>query len=158
MYTFFYSYKELDTYFLSQFFPCVFYDEFKNKFCCAEQYMMWSKANVFDDYQIAERILETQNPKTIKELGRKVKNFDEHKWNKVKREIVYKGNYFKFSQNKILKEKLLITEGLLVESSPYDRIWGIGYDQEHALQNVDTWGQNLLGKILTQLRDDLKAT
>lgn len=156
MYTFFYGYKDLDTYFLSQFYPCVFYDKYKNKFCCAEQYMMWSKAMLFKDYQVAERILGTTNPKTIKSLGRSVKDFNEKIWNEHKVKIVSKGNWYKFTQNKYLLERLLKTEGELVEASPFDRIWGIGYDKDNALRNSDNWGENLLGQILTKLRDDIK--
>lgn len=42
-----------------------------------------------------------------------------------------------------------------VEASPFDRVWGIGYDQDHALQNQSNWGENLLGKTLTFYRESL---
>lgn len=63
---------------------------------------------------------------------------------------------FKFSQNEELKNHLFSTfPKTLVEASPMDRIWGIGLskDDRRAL-NKETWkGQNLLGYILTRLRD-----
>lgn len=34
------------------------------------------------------------------------------------------------------------------KASPEDRIWGIGYAEDVALDNIDDWGMNLLGKCL----------
>ena len=48
---------------------------------------------------------------------------------------------------------------ILVEASPYDKIWGIGlYENDAKCIPGCKWpGLNLLGKILTQVREDLKA-
>ena len=43
-----------------------------------------------------------------------------------------------------------------MESSPNDRIWGIRFDTEQALDNVDKWGENRLGKALMRVRDQLR--
>jgi len=40
---------------------------------------------------------------------------------------------------------------ILVEANPKDRIWGIGYSDYDALNNIDDWGQNLLGKMLNEI-------
>lgn len=64
----------------------------------------------------------------------------------------------KFSQNKKLKEQLLRTfPRTLVEASPMDRIWGIGLAKEdHRAWNKQTWrGQNLLGEVLTRVRNNI---
>ena len=53
-------------------------------------------------------------------------------------------------------QQLLATKGLLVEASPYDRVWGIGYSQADARCIPSSeWGRNLLGVILTDIRDDV---
>ena len=48
---------------------------------------------------------------------------------------------------------------VLVEASPYDRIWGIGLKAtDDMAKHPDTWqGQNLLGFILMDVRDELTS-
>jgi len=51
------------------------------KYSSMEQYMMHKKAEFFNDDYIAECIMDTDDPGEIKDLGRKVSNFDTHQWN-----------------------------------------------------------------------------
>jgi ribA/ribD-fused uncharacterized protein len=128
------------------------------EFNCCEQYMMYQKALLFGDHIIASEILKTKYPKDQKKLGRKVKNFSASKWEAVCKQIVYDGNYAKFSQNPALKQILLATKGTtLAEASPLDRIWGIGLSDAdlRTLDRTQWLGTNWLGEILTQLREDL---
>ena len=128
-------------------------------FNCMEKYMMYNKALLFDDKDIANEILNTNQPKAIKELGRKVKNFNDELWDKMKYKIVFTGNYYKFSQNTDLRNFLLSTKNkVLVEASPYDKVWGIKmkYDDEN-IENPFCWkGENLLGFALMEARDEIK--
>ena len=127
------------------------------EFVNCEQYMMYCKAALFGDADIAVKIMKTSDPKIIKSLGRKVKNYDDKLWNENKYKIVVNGNYFKFSQSTHLKSLLLNTgTKILVEAAPYDRIWGIGYSKTEALSNKDNWGENLLGKALMEVRSKLE--
>lgn len=152
----------------SQFHPCRFVVTFTNEsddnkdidftFTSAEQYMMYMKAVTFKDFDIADKILNETVPKKIKALGRKVKNFKNKKWNSVKFDIVKEGNIYKFSQNKDLKKALRDTgDKILVEASPYDRIWGIGMGRSNPdVYDPSKWkGQNLLGKALMDVREYL---
>jgi len=77
----------------------------KIEFNCCEQYMMYKKAMLFGDDEIAARILSTSNPREQKTLGRQVKNYNQVTWDAVKFDIVFTANVLKFSQNKI-SEKL----------------------------------------------------
>jgi ribA/ribD-fused uncharacterized protein len=143
----------------SQWYRCTF-TVGEHTFNCAEQYMMHGKAVLFGDEDVAREILAADHPKTHKALGRKVANFDDARWKAQRCEIVRAGNRAKFSQNAELKAQLLATRGTtLVEASPYDRIWGIGLSAKdpRALDPKQWKGQNLLGKILTELREELLA-
>lgn len=152
-YTFFYRTKSV----FSQWHPCTFKID-GITFNCAEQWMMYAKALLFDDRETAQAILETQNPREQKRLGRKIKNFDQNLWDSKGKEIVYKGNYAKFSQDENMKKQLLSTAGtLLVEASPTDNIWGIGLSETDPRRyDKNQWqGTNFLGEVLTRVREDL---
>jgi ribA/ribD-fused uncharacterized protein len=47
-------------------------------------------------------------------------------------------------------------EKYLVEAAGNDRIWGIGFNSKDAIANINSWGQNLLGKTLIEIRTELK--
>jgi hypothetical protein len=124
-----------------------------------EQYMMAEKAKLFNDLEIRDEIFNTTSPKDIQTLGRKIRNFDQEIWNSHKRDIVLKGNLAKFSQNDLLYDSLISTENrILVEVNPVDKIWGIGLSSsDKEIFNPKTWkGENLLGFILTEVRESLK--
>lgn len=130
------------------------------QFNCAEQYMMYMKAKTFNDTNSMDQILKAKNPGFQKSLGKKVTNFDPVVWDKVKEDIVYDGCLAKYSQNLDLKEELVKTGDLiLVEASPYDKIWGIGMAEDHPdATNESKWqGQNLLGKALMRVRSTLRG-
>ena len=129
------------------------------EYCCMEQFMMAKKAELFQDNKILKQILDCDDPKRIKALGRKVSNFDEEIWNREKYFIVLHGNYMKFSQNSELKKFLLSTgDTILVEASPYDAIWGIKMSRnDKDILNPLKWkGKNLLGFALMEVRDELR--
>lgn len=145
--------------YLSNFFKCdIIYD--RKKFCCSEQIFMFVKANFFNDMDIARKIVESKNmdPNFYKSLGRKVKNYDEDKWNKIRYEVMLDCLRAKFKVPE-LRQRLLNTENKeLVEASPYDKIWGIGLRADNPGSNDKSrWlGQNLLGKALMEIREEIK--
>lgn len=126
---------------------------------CAEQAMMASKALLFNDLETHSLIMKASEPKEQKRLGRLVKNFKENVWNKHCKTIVEEIKYSKFKQNPKLLEKLLKTEGILVEASPFDQIWGIGLteDDPRALDESTWRGKNWLGECLVNVREKLKG-
>lgn len=143
---------------LSQWYKSHFFSV-ANHYCCMEQFMMSQKAKLFGDDEIMQQILSCDDPKKIKALGQKVRNFDETVWGEVKYSIVLNGNYKKFSQNPQLKNFLLQTgDKILVEASPYDGVWGIKMaESDENVQNPLNWrGQNLLGFALMEVRDALR--
>lgn len=126
-------------------------------FVCAEQLMMYCKGIAFDDMQTAEAIMRTDSPREHKALGRKTSGFDITKWRTVMQTVVYLGSISKFSQNPSLRAKLMSTgTTTLVEASPWDRVWGVGYYRTNAVHHLSDWGENLLGITLMKVRQRLK--
>ena len=132
------------------------------QFYLREQFMMYIKAIIFakdvhrnDNLKTAQLILNNLNPKTIKEYGRKVLGYDETIWGACRFKVVVNGNYLEFTQNKEMQKILLDTgDRELVEASPKDRIWGIGFNVGEGPKTSKTkWGQNLLGKSIMEARD-----
>lgn len=128
-------------------------------YCCMEQFMMANKAELFEDTEIRRQILQCRDPKRMKALGRKVKNFEEAVWDEAKYPIVLNGNYLKFTQNPGLRKFLISTgESVIVEASPFDAVWGIhmGQEEEDILNPLKWRGENLLGFALMEVRDEIR--
>lgn len=124
-------------------------------FTSGEQFMMYKKAMLFNDIETADKIMNEEYPRKQKALGRQVKNFNAKIWSDVCYNIIKDGLREKFNQNPEMKKYLIsCKDTIIVEASPEDRIWGIGYGEREALENIDDWGQNLLGKICTELANE----
>jgi len=129
------------------------------KFTSMEQYMMYKKAILFEDAEIASQILKTDDVVLIKELGRKVSNYNDTVWNGMRQVEIYKGLLEKFRQNDDLKKSLLDTgDNMLAECAVKDCVWGIGLSMTDNNRNdINAWrGQNLLGFSLMLVRDELR--
>lgn len=126
---------------------------------CAEQFMMAGKARLFKDEDSLWKIMHSVRPKDQKNFGRLVKGFDEDLWNIYAQCIVYKGNLEKFGQNHKIKDMLLSTgDKILVEASPYDKIWGVGIGMKDPdIYDPSKWkGKNWLGEVLMLVRKTLR--
>ena len=108
---------------------------------------------------VRERIIAAAHPSQAKNLGREVQGFTQSTWEQHRFDIVVRGNIAKFGQNPALKTFLLNTgHRILVEASPTDRIWGIGWSEnDPQTQNPEQWrGLNLLGFALMVARSQLR--
>ena len=115
---------------------------------------------MFYQYELADAIMETDDPAVIKKLGQtRFSNFNKHVWDSLAYTIVKRGVKAKFAQNEELLNILLSTgESVLMECSATDLIWGIGVDidSEDIYDPLKWRGQNQLGRILMSVRDELK--
>ncbi len=131
------------------------------RFPTAEHYMMWRKAQLFDDDAIGERILADESPGIAKQLGRNVRGFSTEIWQEHRIDVVLRGTIAKFQQHPRLREYLLHTgDRILAEASPVDEIWGIGCAAGDARsEDPFLWtGLNLLGFTLMEARTHLAQT
>lgn len=144
---------------LSQWYDAPFKDDQdESVYVSTEQYMMIKKAILFGDKEMEMKMRLNRDPKALQKLGRQVQGFQQDVWDKHKETIVEHGNYLKFSQNPLLKQKLLDTgDTLLVETFPHDRIWACGLASTHPdFPFPERWpGSNLLGKALMNVRTRL---
>lgn len=136
--------------------------EFWNKdleFNCCEQWMMFSKAAVFQDWNTAQKILAEPNPNNQKNLGREVKNYSQGIWDGIKYDVVLAGNRLKFAQNASLADFLRQWHPFTIfaEGASYDAVWGIGIDiNDPDALDINKWkGENLLGRAIMDVRRDL---
>lgn len=100
----------------------------------------WSRAKEF----------EMIRPLQSKRLGRRV--LMRKDWEQIKDRVMYDVCYAKFTQDPVLKAKLLATGNReLVEGNTHgDRCWGM------TCSNGVWIGENRLGKVLMKLREDLR--
>ncbi len=142
----------------SNWYPAEF--DYVRHFANSEQFMMYHKVMMFHKYDLAEQIMQTSDPSECKKIaGQKFPEFNSEIWEKTCYTIVKRGVKAKFAQNEdILKVLLKTGNELLAECSPYDKKWGIGIDIDDTDRLiVSNWkGQNLLGRILMEVREELR--
>lgn len=126
----------------------------------AEHGFQAAKATSPDD---ARWILAAETPQSAKARGsrrgecqpdgtwRKITLRDD--WEQIKFDVMYRVHRTKYRALPRYREALLATgDAFLYENSPHDNIWGL-WDRR-----TGTWtGQNLLGKVLMQIRSELRS-
>jgi len=142
-------------------------------FPTVEHYFQWSKAKLFKDEASATKILTPPKgkpyveAKSAKAIGKKVKDFDGTQWNGLapgrgfKDEVMRKAIRAKFThpKNTEMLEKLLATKDrVIAEANPRDSYWGIGTSADTKPAQTGKWkGQNFLGKMLMELRTEIRG-
>ncbi|KXT08335.1 hypothetical protein AC579_177 [Pseudocercospora musae] len=117
---------------------------------------MLRRAELYEDYTIAEIIMACSKPWRQKSLGRSVQGYrpDDKLCAGNMDAIVEEGNILEFSRNPALLAALAATDGQAIyEASPTDRRWGTGFwandaDKEGAIN----FEENRLGKVLMRVR------
>lgn len=106
------------------------------------------QAQKFDDRQIQEDIRRQKRPMDAARMGRD-RNFPlRRNWESIKLDVMRDAVHAKFSQHHDIREVLLATgDAKLVEHTTNDAFWGDGGDGS---------GQNWLGRILMEVRDELR--
>ena len=124
------------------------------KWKTSEHYYQYKKLKFlqqFPENKISNRDLElminADTPRQAKDiiLSKKFKHFEE--WDKIKADEMKQVLLAKF--NILFMKKILIETGdaILIEDSPTDYYWGIGSNKT---------GLNMLGKLLMEVREELK--
>jgi ribA/ribD-fused uncharacterized protein len=116
------------------------------------------KAQMFEDVETLEKLKKTPTTKAAKALGKKVKGFDDTKWNEKCIDILRKGLRAKFVKQDLQKQLLETDDKVIGYADPRDVILGIGCTMGTPKSTAPSkWrGKNELGKLLMELRDTLK--
>lgn len=107
------------------------------------------QAQKFDDPQHAEAIRNTKSPMIAARMGRDRSKPIKKDWDAMKVTVMTAAVRAKFTQHEDLRSILLGTgDAKLIEHTENDSYWGDGGDGS---------GQNMLGRILMQIRDELRC-
>jgi len=100
-----------------------------------------------------ESLMNAKKAGDIKRLGRRCKMREN--WDNVKLAVMKVGLNAKFTQNHDLKQKLIDTgDAILEEGNTWgDTFWGINKNPKRGALG----GKNHLGKLLMELRDELRS-
>lgn len=146
-----------DNFFLSNFYTSPITIEYRG-----EKYVMATGEHCFQGMKVAatiwtpekasewlKAVSDAPTPSKSKYLGRSIQ-IDVKKWNEMAFVCMQRTQELKYSQNPELREKLLSTgDRELIEGTDWgDKLWGVDEKGE---------GQNLLGKILMELRSKMKT-
>jgi len=126
-------------------------------FQTVEHFLAYHKAECAGDNRMAEIILMTDNISLIKKFGESIINHDESKWQRIHFKILWRGNYLKFTQDRKLRNKLILTRGKrLVYANEQDPFYGNGTMPELNVVNpMYSQGFNILGFVLMDVRDQI---
>jgi hypothetical protein len=127
--------------FLSNFYPCTI--KYENMFYPSVEHAYQAAKTL--DLEVRERLRNIVKPGDVKRAGRLVKLRED--WDNVKLEIMKQLVLYKFSNNESLKQSLLETKDRFLEETNNwrDKYWG----------RCNGDGENHLGEILMQVRDEL---
>ena len=103
----------------------------------------------FEDDSIKEKIRYLSSPMSAAKEGRNRKNPLRDDWESVKDSLMLKSLHAKFKQHPGLRKELLLTgDAIIIEHTSNDSYWGDGGDGS---------GKNILGKLLVEVRAELKS-
>lgn len=126
------------------------------KFSHSEAAFMWHKAKLFNDKEAMLELTQFISPKRAKDIGRRVRNYDDATWAQARYECMKAVLLDKFSQGKSAQYMSENRNRTYYEASPVDFIWGCGLAEDRLRKRNFVYpGQNLLGKCLMEVRDIL---
>lgn len=127
-------------------------------YSCPEQYVAAQKARLFLDYKSYDLIMAATTGRDFRGLSKCIRGYNHDTWLKERYRLMIDANYYKFSQNRQMRDRLQDTGScVMVYANPHDRVWGVGMDGDHPdILNSDRWqGDNLLGRALMHVREEL---
>ena len=129
-----------------------------NNYNSVEQGYQHYKATQSHDIVTAQQIMEERDPAKQKQLGRRIKNFNQKQWDNVKDTVMESLLLAKFKQNRDLAQSLIATKNkIIVECNHNDTYYSSGLSiGKHNFDESKWTGKNVLGKLLCKVRSVIK--
>ena len=118
----------------------------------SEHHLMREKARLMGDHLVVTLIDVAPSALAAKRLGRKVKPWDQGRWDDHCDQIMEDILVAKFKSTPAMRDYILGIEGRFYEASPKDKVWGIGIGVKQAQAGAPHNGQNKLGLALDRAR------
>ena len=108
---------------------------------------------------LLEKILKETDPLKIHTLGKRIRKYDETKWQPESFRCLYEANVAKFTQLPLAKATLLATGNDALGEATNDPTFGIGLriTDPNALDTSKWTGKNLFGQVLERIRSELQT-
>ena len=127
-------------------------------YICNEQYIQCAKASMFGDDESVEKIMKTDNPHEIRNLGKNISGFYYWEWRQKVMSFMKKCMRQKFMNQLGAQRVLLRTGNKIIAEASRDTYWGSGthITNESAL-DMEAWeGKNKMGEILMGIRNEIQ--
>lgn len=134
------------------------YESHLETFESSEHAFMARKAKQFGDEHAYRDICVAYDPSTAKAIGRSVKGYVDEEWAKTRYGHMFDACLAKFYGTELEDDLMKTGDKIIVEASPYDKIWGVGLGENDPLiLDEKNWkGENLLGKVLMEVRQFIR--
>lgn len=123
-----------------------------------EQFLAHRRATIAGDHDLAQEALDSFDPVDSKRILTTLRTASsENIWLEKRHDILFSGLYSKFTQNEPLMNYLLDSENRQLGEASRDRTWGVGMPltDKNVLDTKFWKGENLLGKTLMEVRQDI---
>ena len=127
-------------------------------YSCNEQFIQSQKADLFDDKQAKARIMASENPREMKQIGRKIRGYVDSVWKSHTEQIVMECVRRKVYDHQEVQDYLLSTGDRLIGEGTTDPHFGVGlHISDIRVLSYNEWqGNNLMGKALMEVRSEIK--
>lgn len=129
-----------------------------HEFESAEQAFLYLKALSSHDEATALRVFAMNEPHYFARLNKQIRPFDARRWAERREAAMRQIVHEKFVQSQELQDFLLATGDALIVNCSKNPLWSCGLQMAQVERlDVTRWmGQNLLGQILMDLRQELR--
>ena len=124
------------------------------EYSCVEQYVMEEKAYNFGDSATAAAIRDATTPRAMKNLGKRIRNYDHQEWLGMVEAVTLKALEAKFNDTAArgAREFLLETGERRIGEASTDQYWGTGVHHLDPKALSNWTGRNVMGNMLMEVR------